>query len=414
MADDNDLTSYAWQGGISRTWEVLEEDESGLLKSLDVRHQRERRARFGAVEGRVRRGMIRFFVVILDFSSGIRETDFPPSRQVVVVNAAVEFVREFFDQNPLSHLSLVATTDRKARVLSELSGNPNQHISILRNMLNPEWFEATMKPEGAPSLQNSLEVAHVALEGIPQYGSREVLVLYNSLRTEDPGNVFESLQKLANAKIRASVVALGGEVHICQRLAEMTGGSYAVAMDAKHYHDLVFAFCSPPPQSVNDILPSNLVPMGFPERTTQARTSQSSFSLCTCHGEATRVGFQCPRCGSKYCDLPVDCRVCGLTLVISPHLARSYHHLFPVALFEEVRQGPKDHCFACQRSLDPSQTEASQCPSCRKVYCFECDIFIHESLHNCPGCEVMGCSTTVQNGNMNSSSSSSSSSGTVR
>ena len=28
--------------------------------------------------------------------------------------------------------------------------------------------------------------------------------------------------------------------------------------------------------------------------------------------------------------------MCGLTLVSSPHLARSYHHLFPVPPFEEV------------------------------------------------------------------------------
>jgi transcription initiation factor TFIIH subunit 2 len=35
-------------------------------------------------------------------------------------------------------------------------------------------------------------------------------------------------------------------------------------------------------------------------------------------------------------DLPCSCHVCGLTLVSSPHLARSYHHLFPVKAFSEV------------------------------------------------------------------------------
>jgi len=29
--------------------------------------------------------------------------------------------------------------------------------------------------------------------------------------------------------------------------------------------------------------------------------------------------------------------VCGLSLVLSPHLARSYHHLFPVLPFAEVK-----------------------------------------------------------------------------
>lgn len=35
-------------------------------------------------------------------------------------------------------------------------------------------------------------------------------------------------------------------------------------------------------------------------------------------------------------ELPCECHVCGLTLVSSPHLARSYHHLFPVKGFGEV------------------------------------------------------------------------------
>ena len=35
-------------------------------------------------------------------------------------------------------------------------------------------------------------------------------------------------------------------------------------------------------------------------------------------------------------ELPASCHVCGLTLVSSPHLARSYHHLFPVQPFREV------------------------------------------------------------------------------
>jgi transcription initiation factor TFIIH subunit 2 len=76
-------------------------------------------------------------------------------------------------------------------------------------------------------------------------------------------------------------------------------------------------------------------------------------------------GYFCPKCKVKFCELPTECRVCGLTLVrlaaaasgggggiptVSPpppdrrpcpqvsasHLARSYHHLFPVPLFEEL------------------------------------------------------------------------------
>lgn len=29
-----------------------------------------------------------------------------------------------------------------------------------------------------------------------------------------------------------------------------------------------------------------------------------------------------------------------------------------------------------------------RCTGCRQLFCFECDLYIHESLHVCPGCEV--------------------------
>ena len=47
-------------------------------------------------------------------------------------------------------------------------------------------------------------------------------------------------------------------------------------------------------------------------------------------------GHSCPRCLSKYCSLPMDCQICGLTLISAPILARSYHHLRPVPSFKEA------------------------------------------------------------------------------
>jgi transcription initiation factor TFIIH subunit 2 len=28
-----------------------------------------------------------------------------------------------------------------------------------------------------------------------------------------------------------------------------------------------------------------------------------------------------------------------------------------------------------------------RCPRCRQCFCFRCDTYVHEALHNCPGCE---------------------------
>ncbi|GFH32341.1 VWFA domain-containing protein, partial [Haematococcus lacustris] len=43
-------------------------------------------------------------------------------------------------------------------------------------------------------------------------------------------------------------------------------------------------------------------------------------------------------CAGRVGELPGECHVCRLTLISSPHLARSYHHLFPVEPFQELSQ----------------------------------------------------------------------------
>jgi transcription initiation factor TFIIH subunit 2 len=58
------------------------------------------------------------------------------------------------------------------------------------------------------------------------------------------------------------------------------------------------------------------------------------------HKSLRREGYVCPQCGAKCCELPMECPVCGLTLVSSSHLARSYHHLFPLPLFQAVPLAP--------------------------------------------------------------------------
>lgn len=81
------------------------------------------------------------------------------------------------------------------------------------------------------------------------------------------------------------------------------------------------------------------------------------FFFCCSHAESSdesvklmSTGYLCPQCLSKHCELPVECRACGLTLVSAPHLARSYHYLFPVATFQEITfEGNHLSCFGCQK-----------------------------------------------------------------
>lgn len=73
--------------------------------------------------------------------------------------------------------------------------------------------------------------------------------------------------------------------------------------------------------------------MGFPQRAADGPTAVA-FVGADCLLQSG--GFTCPRCKARVLDLPSTCHVCGLTLVSSSQLARSYHHLFPVKPFVEV------------------------------------------------------------------------------
>ncbi|XP_014881938.1 general transcription factor IIH subunit 2-like [Poecilia latipinna] len=142
------------------------------------------------------------------------------------------------------------------------------------------------------------------------------------------------------------------------------------------------------------ILTGTRVCLGFPQHTVASLSDQDvkpSFNMSHLDsggGPAlTLGGYFCPQCQAKYTELPVECKVCGLTLVSAPHLARSFHHLFPLQAFIE---SPADNyqqnkfCQACQGQLKDKNVLA--CPLCCGVFCGECDLFIHESLHCCPCC----------------------------
>ena len=68
-----------------------------------------------------------------------------------------------------------------------------------------------------------------------------------------------------------------------------------------------------------------------------------------------------------------------------------------------LRNITSTHCYGCQTALPPlkppqketngiisevpSGTQRFECPSCHNHFCIDCDLFCHETLHNCPGCE---------------------------
>jgi len=255
-----------------------------------------------------------------------------------------------------------------------------------------EKLKANLDTGGSASIGNALDVATDVLKNIPPYGHREVLCLLASLSTCDPGDVMGSINNAVKNNIRVSVVGLAAEVYIFKMLSQKTGGTYAVALDQEHMEDLVLAHATPPPSLKTKDEKHSLVHVGFPSQTSSA-PGAACFVGSNC---VLRSGaFICPRCRARTMEVPSECHICGLTLIASPHLARSYHHLFPVKAFSEVKDTSSivgKACFSCQfvfkeqSGLDSS--DISQCGDCNNYFCLDCDEYIHCNLHTCPGCEV--------------------------
>jgi len=188
-----------------------------------------------------------------------------------------------------------------------------------------------------------------------------------------------------------------------RHLASITNGTIGTVYSLQHFQELLMAMVPPAPKLRSGAKDpeASLIHMGFPRR-----VDANHVSICSSTGEIRGGGYLCPRCKAKVSELPTSCKVCSLPLVSSPHLARSYHHLFPVLPYVEVetkkaptvkgegnkitisRQKATTTC-TCMGCGYPCQTaESVSCPKCSKQFCLTCDAFIHESLHVCPGCEI--------------------------
>lgn len=385
--DEEPERTKRWEGGYERTWEVLKEDESGSLKATveDILFQAKRKRVFES-HGQVRLGMMRHLFVVVDSSRTMEDQDLKPNRLTSTLKLMEYFVEEYFDQNPISQIGIITTKNKRAEKLTDLAGNPKKHIAALKKAVDSTCI-------GEPSLYNSLHMAMQTLKHMPAHTSKEILIIFSSLTTCDPANIYELIKTLKGLKIRVSVIGLSAEVRVCTILTRETGGSYNVILDESHFKELLMLHVKPPPASSSS--ECSLIRMGFPQHVIASISDQDakpSFSMShldsTSGGPGlTLGGYYCPQCRAKYTELPVECKVCGLTLVSAPHLARSFHHLFPLDAFLETPleeyEGEK-FCEACQGELKDKRIFT--CLACKKVFCVECDLFIHDTLHCCPGC----------------------------
>ncbi|KAH0537033.1 hypothetical protein FGG08_006131 [Glutinoglossum americanum] len=399
---------------LQRSWDTVVEGADGSINSTVVglldAGKRKRSLRDTTP---LQRGIIRHLILVLDLSSAMAEKDLLPTRYLLTIRYAQEFVREFFEQNPISQLGVIGMKDGLAVRISDMSGNPTEHITAIQQL-------GVQEPKGHPSLQNALDMVRAVLYHTPSHGTREVLIIFGALLSSDPGDIHQTINSLVNDRIRVSIVGLAAQVAICRELCMKTNGgddsTYGVALNDSHFRELVLATTTPPVTRSAKMSASSLLMMGFPSRIVETQAS-----LCACHSKLTKGGYLCSRCSSKVCSLPAECPACGLTLILSTHLARSYHHLFPLRNWLEVPwndAGKSDHCFACQIPFPPvpdehdrvsaatavnsgtttaplavmavgtttSVSSRYECSVCHNHFCIDCDVWSHEVVHNCPGC----------------------------
>lgn len=240
---DGDTDKYAWEAEYKKSWDVLKTDQDLVNTTKRVRSR---------TDTPIQRGIIRQLCLCIDLSSCMAQLDFAPNRVHVVMAQCTHFITEFFDQNPISHIMLVGITNGVAECWSEWCGNPTMLIQSL----------STHKvPAGNASLVNCLEMCSKRLMHAPSHVSREVLVVYGSLNTTDPTNIYDTLSDLVQLNMRVSIIGLSAFMNICNETCKKTGGVYRVALDEMHLKDLFFEHVAPPPlRGARHCL----IQMGFP------------------------------------------------------------------------------------------------------------------------------------------------------
>ena len=235
----NDTTqssnAHAWESSnaADANWSQINEDADGNLKTTtystsvedQIRQRRKRLKRLDHSQSsrRIVRDMIRYMYIVLDLSECMYEKDASlgcgasRTRLDIMLEMVSNFVTEYFDQNPLSHLGLIIAKNGEAHILSLLSGSKRSAIVALgairegmqlvggvtlkssgssgknnngsngggssNNNATNEFSESTMmmiggkNTAGVFSLQMCLEVAGRSLGHMPRHGSREILII---------------------------------------------------------------------------------------------------------------------------------------------------------------------------------------------------------------------------------------------
>lgn len=209
--DDDEINEYAWEGDIGKAWRALTDDnaisstiQDEMIRKVDRKNYMDKLNSYAET-----RSMIRYLTLIIDLSSSMKLTDMKPTRLAVTKVHLKKFIKDYFDQNPLSLISILTTSGGKSMIISYFFNSPNEHIEKLHD---------SKLSDGDPSLQNALELSVNCFQEVPKYAYKEVLVISSSMITCDPGNIYDTMKLLKENSIKVSIISLSAEVFIFKKI----------------------------------------------------------------------------------------------------------------------------------------------------------------------------------------------------
>lgn len=337
-------TSFAWEEAYKRTWEEKNAAE-------ETAGPRERIMRDSKP---LKRGLIRHFHVIVDQSEKIDGDGYLPSFRYNLIRALEPFIRTFYQENPISVLSFLASGNSKAQGC--ILADHKFSVAEFLEKLGTGYF----------SLESILEESVLHLKSSEYL--REILIITPSITIKDSNYLDRIFEQLKALSIKVHCINLCAELQILKSLSRITGGKHCVPMNYDHFKLILDDFCVPKPISLSQRV--TLLKFGFPETTYE-------HSFCACHLKLTDHGYICVVCSTKVCILPLKCPICETQLVSLANLSKSVYHQYPLPRFKK-KEGSS--CFICNKK------ESSQCEGCKTSFCSNCDMFVHEVLSLCPFC----------------------------
>lgn len=334
------------------------------------------------------RGLIRSIVIVIDLSeNGLNSRDFGCSRIQLLKQSLRTFLINFFEQNPISQISIVSTSNGNAKILTYLCGSLDLHLSCLENL--GDYTE-----EGTPSLHNALNISIAILKSAAKYSTKEILMIYGSLLSCDITAIDPILKQLNLNQIVVSTIGFNASVHILQRISKETNGIYLVPLNNDHFNDILKANIEPPEWSYG-FERLNFIPFGFAQN---RNDNIPSFDITELRANKDPLpkykALTCPKCQFHVFAVPVFCPSCGILLLTPDHITRTRVQLAIVQEFPKVENhndnddeenSNKIVCSSCTLS----EKEMFICPKCSSFYCGECNKFIHTVLNRCPQCALL-------------------------